>query len=150
MIAYPIWICLSGWKTLTKASKPCYSPRSAALQWCVRTLLPWIPKELSSISNCFGDQKAIKTPKLNTISLELIARVLNMLIGLKGDNYYSKVFKRVKYKLSNSTFWLVITDVHLKKYLVDRFLEFKMINSKIVMSKNYELSCMRYMQKRWW
>ena len=56
-------------------------------------------KELSSISDCFGDKKAIKTPKLNTILLELIARVLNMLIGLKGDNYYSKVFKRVNYKL---------------------------------------------------
>ena len=26
-------------------------------------------KELSSISDCFGDQKAIKTPKLNTILL---------------------------------------------------------------------------------
>ena len=56
-------------------------------------------KELSSISDCFGDQKAVKTLKLNTILLELIARVLNMLIGLKGDNYYSKVFKRVNYKL---------------------------------------------------
>ena len=65
-------------------------------------------KELSSISDFFGDQKAIKTPKLNTIWLELIARVLNMLIGLKGDNYYSKVFKRVNYKLWNSTFWVVI------------------------------------------
>ena len=65
-------------------------------------------KELSSISDCFGDRKAIKTPKLNTIWLELIARVLNMLIGLKGNNYYSKVFKRVNYKLSNSTFWVVI------------------------------------------
>ena len=65
-------------------------------------------KELSSISDCFGDQKAIKTPKLNTIWLEFIARVLNMLIGLKGDNYYSKVFKRVNYKLWNSTFWVVI------------------------------------------
>ena len=54
-------------------------------------------KELSSITDCFGDQKAIKTPKLNTIWLELIARVLNILIGLKGDNYYSKVFKRVYY-----------------------------------------------------
>ena len=61
-------------------------------------------KELSSISNYFGDKKAIKTPKLNTIRLEMIARVLNMLIGLKGDNYYSKVFKRVNYKLSNNTF----------------------------------------------
>ena len=66
-------------------------------------------KELSLISDCFGDQKAIITPKLNTIWLELIARVLNMLIGLKGNNYYSKVFKRVNYKLSNSTFWVVIT-----------------------------------------
>ena len=76
-------------------------------------------KELSSISDCFGDQKAIKTPKLNTIWLELIARVLNMLIGLKGDNYYSKVFKRVNYKLWNDTFWVVINSVqeswqHLK------------------------------------
>ena len=52
-------------------------------------------KELSSISYCFGDQKAIKTLKLNTFLLELIARVLNMPIELKGDNYYSKVFKRV-------------------------------------------------------
>ena len=72
-------------------------------------------KELSSISDCFGDQKAIKTPKLNTIWLELITRVLNMLIGLKGDNYYSKVFKRVNYKLWNSTFWVVI------KCLVNKF-----------------------------
>ena len=31
-----------------------------------------------------------------------------MLIGLKGNNYYSKVFKRVNYKLSNNTFWVVI------------------------------------------
>ena len=31
-----------------------------------------------------------------------------MLIGLKGDNYYSKVFKRVNYKLWNNTFWVVI------------------------------------------
>ena len=66
--------------------------------------------QLSSILDCFGDQKAIKTPKLNTIWLELIARVLNMLIGLKGNNYYSKVFKRVNYKLSNNNFWVVITN----------------------------------------
>ena len=31
-----------------------------------------------------------------------------MLIGLKGDNYYSKVFIRVNYRLSNSTFLVVI------------------------------------------
>ena len=112
---------LSGWKTLTKASKPCnffpkacHIPRSAVLQWCVRTpcsdIFAMDSKEFSLISDCFGDQKAIKTPKLNTIWLELITRVFNMLIGLKGDNYYSKVFKRVNHKLSNSTFWVVIND----------------------------------------
>ena len=39
-------------------------------------------------------KKLSKTPKLNTI-----ARVLNMPIELKGNNCYSKVFKRVNYKL---------------------------------------------------
>ena len=67
IISYPDMLS----ESLTIVSKPCYSPRSAALQWCV-----WMPcpdifamdsKELSSISDCFGDQKAIKTPKLNTI-----------------------------------------------------------------------------------
>ena len=56
-------------------------------------------KELSSILDCFGDKKAIKNTKTYTIWLEIIAKVLNMLIGLKGNNYYSKVFKRVNYKL---------------------------------------------------
>ena len=32
-----------------------------------------------------------------------------MPIELKGNNYYSKVFKRVNYKLWNSTFWVVIS-----------------------------------------
>ena len=80
-------------------------------------------KELSSISDCFGDQKAIKTPKLNTIWLELIAMVLNMLIGLKGDNYYSKVFKRVNYKLWNSTFWVVINMQMTKNKMFLMFLQ---------------------------
>ena len=44
-------------------------------------------------------KKLSKTPKLNTIWLETIERVLNMPIELKGNNYYSKVFKRVNYKL---------------------------------------------------
>ena len=111
---------LSGWKTLTKASKPCnffpkacHRPRSTVLQWCVWTpysdIFAMDSKEFSLISDFFGDQKAIKTPKLDTIWLELITRVLNMLIGLKGDNYYSKVFKRVNHKLQNNTFWVVIT-----------------------------------------
>ena len=73
-------------------------------------------KELSSISDCFGDKKAIKTPKLNTIWLELIAKVLNILIGLKGDNYYSKVFIRVNYKLWNNTFWVVIITIEQPLY----------------------------------
>ena len=67
-------------------------------------------KELSSISDFFGDQITIKNTKTYTIWLETIAKVLNMLIGLKGNNYYLKVFKRVNYKLSNSPFWVVITE----------------------------------------
>ena len=122
-ISYPD--VLSGW--LTKVHKPCYDIPTACpyflhssfaydkgLQSFGSSCL-WAfhyfamdSKELSSISDCFGDQKAIKRPKLNTIWLELIAKVLNMLIGLKGNNYYSKVFKRVNYKLQNSTFWVVI------------------------------------------
>ena len=67
-IAYRIRICCPNEK----------DSRSAALRWCVRTSFAMDSKELSSIFDCFGDQKAIKTPKLNTIWLELIARVLNM------------------------------------------------------------------------
>ena len=67
--------------------------------------------ELSSILDCFGDQITIKSTKTYTIWLEMIAKVLNMLIELTGNNYYSKVFKRVNYKLSNSTFWVLITHV---------------------------------------
>ena len=66
-------------------------------------------KELSSISDCFGDQITNKNTKTYTLWLEMIARVLNMLIGLKGNNY-SKVFKRVNYKLWNNTFWVVIIE----------------------------------------
>ena len=65
-------------------------------------------KELSSISDCFGDQITNKNTKTYTIWLEMIAKVINMLIGLKDNTYYSKVFKRVNYKLSNNTFWVVI------------------------------------------
>ena len=64
--------------------------------------------ELPSILDCFGDQITIKNTKTYTIWLEMIAKVLNMLIELKGNNYYSKVFKRVNYKLQNNTFWVVI------------------------------------------
>ena len=105
---------LSG--SLTKVSKPCYvippachSSRSAALRWCVRTSLPWIPKNSPQSWIALVIKLLTKNTKTYTIWLELIARVLNMLIGLKSDNYYSKVFKRVNYKLWNSTFWVVIT-----------------------------------------
>ena len=92
-----------------------------ALRWCIRTpclgiLLAWIPKNSPQSRIYFGDQKAIKTPKLNILWLELIARVLNMPIELKGDNYYSKVFKRVSYKLWNNTFWVVISYVSKSKF----------------------------------
>ena len=71
--------------------------------------LPWTIYSSPSFLDYFGDKKAIKTPKLNTIWLEMIARVLNTLIRWKDNNQYSKVFKRVNYKLWNSTFWVVIT-----------------------------------------
>ena len=44
-------------------------------------------------------KKLSKHQNLTHFLLELIARVLNMPIELKGDNYYSKVFRRVNYKL---------------------------------------------------
>ena len=60
---------LSG--SLTKVSKPCYvipiachNPCSAALRWCVRTSFAMDSKELSSISDCFGDQITKKNTKL--------------------------------------------------------------------------------------
>ena len=58
--------------------------------------------------NCFGDQITNKNTKTYTKWLKLLSRVLNMPIELKGQHYYSKVFKRINYKLSNSTFWVVI------------------------------------------
>ena len=59
-------------------------------------------KELSSILDCFGDQITNKNTKTYTIWLEMIE--------LKGNNYYSKVLKRVNCKLSNSTFRVVIIE----------------------------------------
>ena len=49
-----------------------------------------------------------KNTKTCTKWLKSLSRVLNMPIELKGLNYYSKVFKRINYRLSNSTFWVVI------------------------------------------
>ena len=75
----------------------------------------WLPSftqgssKLSSNLNCFGDQITNKNTKTYTKWLKLLSRVLNMPIELKCQNYYSKVFKRINYKLSNSTFWVVIS-----------------------------------------
>ena len=73
--------------------------------------LPKIPHNSPKSRIALVIKKAIKTPKLNTYWLEVLAKVLNMLIELKGNNYYSKVFKRVNYKLWNSPFWVVITNL---------------------------------------
>ena len=42
--------------------------------------------ELSLILDCFGDQITIKNTETYTIWLETIAKILNMLIELKGNN----------------------------------------------------------------
>ena len=70
--------------------------------------LPWIPKNSPQSWNALVIKLLTKNTKTYTIWLKMIASVPNMLIGLKCDNYYSKVFKRVIYKLWNSTFWVVI------------------------------------------
>ena len=70
--------------------------------------LPWTIYSSPSFINCFGEHKAIKKHQNSTQLLETIARVPNMLIELKGNNYYSRLFKRANYKLQNSMFWLVI------------------------------------------
>ena len=75
--------------------------------------------KLTSNLNCFGDQITNKDTKTYTKWLKLLSRALNMPIELKGQNYYSKVFKRINYKLSNSTFWVVISELQevLQKWL---------------------------------
>ena len=69
----------------------------------------WIPKISPQSHIALVINLLTKTPKLNTIWLEMIEKVLNMLLELKGNNYYSKLFKRVHYKVQNNTFWVVIT-----------------------------------------
>ena len=86
----------------------------ATIRWCVRTPCPDIfchgfQRTLLNLGLLWWS-KSYQNTKTNTIWLELIAKVLNMLIGLKDNNYYSKVFKRVKYKLWNNIFWVVIKD----------------------------------------
>ena len=52
-------------------------------------------KELSSILDCFGDQITNKNTKTYTIWLEIIAKVLNMLIELKGNSTTQKCLKEL-------------------------------------------------------
>ena len=66
-------------------------------------------RTLLNLGLLWWSKRLSKHQNLTHVLLELIARVLNMPIELKGDNYYSKVFRRVNYKLWNSTFWVVIT-----------------------------------------
>ena len=49
-------------------------------------------------------QKLLKTLKLAKNWLESIARILNASIGLKGNNYYSKVLKTIMFKLTKEYF----------------------------------------------
>ena len=56
---------------------------------------PWIPNNSPQSHIALAIKKLSKHQNLTHFLLELIARVLNMPIELKGDNYYSKVFKRV-------------------------------------------------------
>ena len=54
-------------------------------------------------------KKLSKTSKVAKNWLVTLARVLNVPIELKGNKYYSKVFKRVYKKLWKNTFWVVIS-----------------------------------------
>ena len=145
-------------ESLTKVSKPCYSFRQPATAHVsppsngvfgrpVRTSLPWIPKNSPQSRIALVIKKLSKHQNLTQFWLELIARVLNMLIGLKGDNYYSKVFKRVNYKLSNSTFWVVITppNRHIASPLAMKERKRK-INSNII----YKIMLITPKKLAWW
>ena len=74
-IAYPIRICCPDhWLKCTSLATSFQQPTTANVPLPsdgvsgrpVRTSFAMDSKEYSSISDCFGDQKAIKTPKLNT------------------------------------------------------------------------------------
>ena len=54
-------------------------------------------------------KKLSKTSKLAKNWLVMLVRVLNVPIELKGNKYYSKVFKRIYNRLQKNTFWVVIT-----------------------------------------
>ena len=107
LFAFPPCIMICFWQRIIKLQSLGFLCKWASNFFAMDSI------ELSSILDCFGDQITIKSNKTYTIWLETITKVLNMLIELKGNNYYSKVFKRVNNKLSNSTFWVVITNRHI-------------------------------------
>ena len=119
----------SGWQWLSSkilhgrflfASPPCISDLLMAKDFKALVLhvsklsiaFPWIPKNSPQSWIALVIKLLTKNTKTYTKWLEMIAKVLNMLIGLTGDKYCLKVFKRVNYKLSNNTFWVVINDGH--------------------------------------
>ena len=61
--------------------------------------LPWTIPSSPSFLLVLMIKKLSKTPKLAKNLLEILARVLNVPIELKGNKYYLKVFKRVYNKL---------------------------------------------------
>ena len=80
MIAYPIRICCPDhWLKCTSLAMSFRQPATAYVSppsdgvsgRPVRTSFAKDSKELSSISDCFSNQKAIKTPKLNTILIRI-------------------------------------------------------------------------------
>ena len=125
-IAYPIRICcLDHWLKCTSlattfrqpAHTPCIPYLVMAKDFKASVLhvselsidLSWISKNSPQSWIALVIKLLTKNTKTYTIWLEMIARVLNMPIGLKGNKYYLKVFKRVNYKLWNNPFWVVIT-----------------------------------------
>ena len=68
-IAHPIRICCPDyWLKCTSLATAHFPPPSDGVSGRpVWTSFVMDSKELSSISDCFGDKKTIKTPKLNTI-----------------------------------------------------------------------------------
>ena len=107
-IAYPIQICCPDHCPRLLAFWICLWQRNSKLRFFMFLSfpfsLPWIPKNSPQSRIALVIKLLTKNIKTYTIWLELIAMVLE----LKGNNYYSKVFKRVNYKLWNNTFWVVI------------------------------------------
>ena len=95
-------VCLIGLATYCQAwqrAMKCFKTRILHVVE-VQLALPWIAQNSPSFFACFNDKKKLpKTPKLAKNLLVTLARFLNVPIELKSNNYYSKVFKTVTFKL---------------------------------------------------